>query len=429
MTVSLANGNPVQYVGNGTTVTFDYPWKISASTDLVVGFIVSGSYAQQSSGYTVADVGVNGGGSITFGTAPPVGTTVDLRPLVPETQPAEFGNLTAYLPDNTTNALDRLTLILQGLTRRTYTYGIHGPDTESTAWPTLPPPSGRLGTVLMFDSVYGLPTTGIPTGSVVNTALIESLLSGTWTFGASGGLTQTQPLSGTAYTFSGASGSPVIAVDSGNTGSASVADLPITRAGSTANHAQEGPCLVLTDSSASQSLCIQESGGQIEIWHQSGGVWTQVALMTSTGQWGFFEPSYGVNSTTYSATSSTGFFTATLTGMTSTTTGNVNWRRNGSLVTLYPAGNITGTSNTTALTMTGLPAAIQPAAEQLVPCWGVANAGNSVFCQADVQTSGTIVFGVPTAFGSAGMLANATGFTASASKGVFFTWSISYVLN
>ena len=124
----------------------------------------------------------------------------------------------------------------------------------------------------------------------------------------------------------------------------------------------------------------------------------------------------------------TGSFTATLTGMTATTTGTVNWVQSGSTITMYTEGNIEGTSNTTALTMTGVPAQIQPAHEQLVPCWGVANNGSGVFCQADVGTSGTITFGVPTAFGSAGMVANASGFTNSGSKGLFEYWSIRYSL-
>lgn len=157
MTIALSTSTPVQYLGNGTTVTYTYPWKIFATTDLLVGFIVGGVYTQQATGFTVAGVGVNGGGSITFATAPPVGTTIDLRTEVPEIQPTEFANLTAYLPENTTNAMDRVTRALQDAFRLAYTYSIHASDNESVPWTSLPGPATRANTALSFDS-NGLPT-------------------------------------------------------------------------------------------------------------------------------------------------------------------------------------------------------------------------------------------------------------------------------
>jgi hypothetical protein len=55
-----------------------------------------------------------------------------------------------------------------------------------------------------------------------------------------------------------------------------------------------------------------------------------------------------------------GTFTATLTGCTTSPTGTATWYRAGNIVTLVlPA--VTGTSNSTSCTMTGLPSAIQPA--------------------------------------------------------------------
>lgn len=152
MTIELANSNPIEYAGNGTSVTGSYPWKISAATELIVGFIVGGVYTQQVSGYTVAGVGSSNGGSITFASAPPLNTTVDLRPLTPDTQPTDFANLGAYLPESTTNSVDRCVRQIQDLTRRTYTFGIHGPDTESVAWPSLPGPPSRANQGIGFDA-------------------------------------------------------------------------------------------------------------------------------------------------------------------------------------------------------------------------------------------------------------------------------------
>lgn len=61
----------------------------------------------------------------------------------------------------------------------------------------------------------------------------------------------------------------------------------------------------------------------------------------------------------------TGSFTATLTGCTTSPTGTGRWSLNGDIVTLE-LPDITGTSNTTAATITGIPAAIQPAASRNV---------------------------------------------------------------
>jgi len=55
----------------------------------------------------------------------------------------------------------------------------------------------------------------------------------------------------------------------------------------------------------------------------------------------------------------TGTFTGTLTGMTATTTGTINFAKMGNLVLLHTEAAITGTSNTTAMTMTGVPAELQ----------------------------------------------------------------------
>lgn len=66
-----------------------------------------------------------------------------------------------------------------------------------------------------------------------------------------------------------------------------------------------------------------------------------------------------------------GSFEATLTGMSSATTGTINWRKHGTLVTLYVETAILGTSNAGTFTITGLPANLQPANLVTVPCTGL----------------------------------------------------------
>ncbi len=116
-----------------------------------------------------------------------------------------------------------------------------------------------------------------------------------------------------------------------------------------------------------------------------------------------------------------GTFTGTLTGMTGSPTQTVSFWIVGRLCMLR-APAVTGTSNSTAMTMTGLPAAVIPASgASAVACvltdnsisiggWATVNAG-----------TGTITFG-------SGINNNQAGFTAAANKGLAAGWCISYPL-
>lgn len=69
-----------------------------------------------------------------------------------------------------------------------------------------------------------------------------------------------------------------------------------------------------------------------------------------------------------------GSFTITLTGMTGTVTGTINWVANGHMVTLSVAtAGISGTSNATSMTGTGLPASLWPVTDQ----WSMTNVEDS----------------------------------------------------
>ena len=101
-----------------------------------------------------------------------------------------------------------------------------------------------------------------------------------------------------------------------------------------------------------------------------------------------------------------GSFTATLTGCTTSPTGSISYVVNGSIVTLtIPA--ITATSNTTAATLTGMPAAIRPAANR-IDVGVTTDNGVSAVSQILIDSAGVITLG----FG-----AGAT-FTAAGTKGV-----------
>lgn len=102
-------------------------------------------------------------------------------------------------------------------------------------------------------------------------------------------------------------------------------------------------------------------------------------------------------------------FNATLTGMTAVTTGSIFYR----VINGYTAmlqGGLSGTSNSTAMTMTGLPAAvIPPTLGVSVPCLLTDN-GITKGGWATINTAGVITFGI-------GFDNNTTGFTAGGTKG------------
>lgn len=120
-------------------------------------------------------------------------------------------------------------------------------------------------------------------------------------------------------------------------------------------------------------------------------------------------------------------FTGALTGYASGPTGTVNYRifanasGTGKSCTLYVAAAITGTSNANTLTMTGLPAACQPATVALVNCV-LNNNTTTVAGIAHIAAAGsTITFYM-------GSPLSATGFTTSGTKGLPAGWSITYPL-
>jgi hypothetical protein len=118
-----------------------------------------------------------------------------------------------------------------------------------------------------------------------------------------------------------------------------------------------------------------------------------------------------------------GSFTGTLTGMTGSVTGQIDYFLENHQVTLYRSGGssaVTGTSNTTAMTMTGLPAAIRPKFDTRGICSGVVDNGNGVACAATVSSAGVVSFGI---------VANPIAlFTNSGTKGISAGWSLIYPL-
>jgi hypothetical protein len=118
-----------------------------------------------------------------------------------------------------------------------------------------------------------------------------------------------------------------------------------------------------------------------------------------------------------------GSFTGTLTGYASGPTGTIQYRVNpyAHTVTLFTGSAITGTSNATSLTMTGLPFAILPSQTILVPCFATDNATQVAASCNFASGSGTLTVGMGAGFA-------ASGFTNTGTKGLPAGFTVTYPL-
>lgn len=107
-------------------------------------------------------------------------------------------------------------------------------------------------------------------------------------------------------------------------------------------------------------------------------------------------------------TQSNGSYTGSLTGLTTVPTATITWRLSSGIVTVT-FGDQQGTSNTNALTVTGAPAAIAPAALRQGIIVAVQDNGAIVTGAVNIQTDGSMQFAVGLASGT---------FTASGTKGI-----------
>ena len=123
----------------------------------------------------------------------------------------------------------------------------------------------------------------------------------------------------------------------------------------------------------------------------------------------------------------TGSFTGTLTGCTTSPTASIYYRRTGHLVTIYFPNNLLGTSNSTSLTVTGLPASLTPTGVVIAPIPryiydnGVPVGGDVVIPAASTTMTFSILNSVP---GSP----DSSGFTSSGQKGIGAGISFHYSL-
>lgn len=101
--------NKAQALGNGSIVdfTFGFPIPDEQSAQVYLGD------ALQSSGYTIAGLGSDAGGTVTFTAAPADGVLVTILRVVPLTQQVDYQPYDAFPAETHENALDKLTMITQ----------------------------------------------------------------------------------------------------------------------------------------------------------------------------------------------------------------------------------------------------------------------------------------------------------------------------
>lgn len=230
-------------------------------------------------------------------------------------------------------------------------------------------------------------------GFAVAGAQVADVTSSTWTFAVAVAMAAAT-FSGIASFADGAAGTPSIAFkNSTGTGiyrvgadifgiaTAGVQRLTINAAGAaTLNNATSGPTLTVGDTTSGLnnakigllnfSTSLNYDAGDSEIYNSGTANLTIAAfgtlklragnaLFMQITPAGLIQGQGPVAAALVDMTPDKGSFTGTYTGMSAGTTGTVNWTRVGNLVIMtLPA--LTGTSNSTSFTMTGIPASIQP---------------------------------------------------------------------
>lgn len=146
---------------------------------------------------------------------------------------------------------------------------------------------------------------------------------------------------------------------------------------------------------------------------------TALLAQLTTGPTGPTGPAgYGVSGT----------FTATITGMTTTTTGTINYSINGNICVLTALNAILGTSNSIAMSLTNLPSQCVPTTGgPIVPCWVQPGSGYSIALAGAIVNGNTVYFLFPVTLTTAGI--NLSGeFPGSGTAGVPVGWTITYPL-
>jgi alpha-tubulin suppressor-like RCC1 family protein len=147
--------NKVQYVGNGATSLFPFPYRFieDSHVTVVLTNISTGVNTAQTQGVNYSLVGANSasGGSVTFFTAPSSAFRVTIERVVPITQLVDYQPDDDFPAEVHEGALDKLTMIDQQLSNR-LGRTLNAPATDTVALNPLPNAAARANKTLVFDA-------------------------------------------------------------------------------------------------------------------------------------------------------------------------------------------------------------------------------------------------------------------------------------
>lgn len=158
MTISSQVRTAGPFIGDGLTDTFPFAFKVFAAADLLVVKLNKTTNTESTltltTNYTVtlnANQDANPGGSVTLvGGALPANYTVTVTSEIEFLQPTDLTNQGGFYPKVISNALDRLTILLQQLLTM-INRGIKFPLSDGATVGELPPRAVRANKFLTFD--------------------------------------------------------------------------------------------------------------------------------------------------------------------------------------------------------------------------------------------------------------------------------------
>lgn len=161
--MTVAAETPINtYTANGSTTVFAYTFRIEDSSEIKIYH----DEVEQTSGFTVSGVGSNGGGSVTYTTAPASGTIVLFLREMPTTRTIDYQNSGDFRADTVNEDIDRVWLKLQEIERELNYRNFQFREEESRTPNINVLPSPIANQILRWDS----------DGSLKN-SLIESLVT------------------------------------------------------------------------------------------------------------------------------------------------------------------------------------------------------------------------------------------------------------
>ncbi len=160
--IKISNVAPrIQFIGNGLTTQFIYPFAIFRNEDLEVYL----NDARQVAGFTVSGAGSSSGGAVTFGVAPGAGVVVTLRRRLAIQRVTDFQESGDFRAATLNDELDYQTAALQNLAAEV-AMTVRAAPTDRPAGLVLPKKAERAGKILGFDDEGGVAARTLPQGGV-----------------------------------------------------------------------------------------------------------------------------------------------------------------------------------------------------------------------------------------------------------------------